>query len=80
MMGGDRWSGEVDRYIVWPAQSTEYKTGMMKILELRERAMEALGEDYDPKAFHRVVLLNGALPLTFLERAVDDYIAAARGQ
>ncbi|UCG24026.1 MAG: DUF885 domain-containing protein, partial [Chloroflexota bacterium] len=80
VMGGDRWSGEVDRYIVWPAQSTEYKTGMMEILALRQRAMEALGEDYDPKAFHRAVLLNGGLPLTVLETVVDDYIETAQGQ
>jgi uncharacterized protein (DUF885 family) len=73
-MGGDRWSGEIDRYIVWPAQSTGYKVGMLKILELRQKAMEALGDDFDPKAFHRVVLLNGSLPLTILEKVVEEYI------
>ncbi|HSJ55495.1 MAG TPA: DUF885 domain-containing protein [Anaerolineae bacterium] len=67
---------EVARYIVWPGQATAYKIGMMKILELRQRAMDALGERFDLKAFHNVVLGNGAMPLEVLDRVVDDWIAA----
>jgi len=67
---------EVDRYISWPAQATGYKVGMIKILQLRQRAMDQLGDRFDLKAFHRVVLTNGSLPLEVLERLVDDYIAA----
>jgi uncharacterized protein (DUF885 family) len=68
------FSYEVDRYIVLPAQATGYKVGMIKILELRQRAMDALGEEFDLKAFHNVVLSNGGMPLDILERLVDDYI------
>jgi uncharacterized protein (DUF885 family) len=71
------WSHEVDRYAVWPAQATGYKIGMIKILELRQRAMDRLGDRFDLKAFHNVVLGNGSLPLSILERLVDEYIAAA---
>lgn len=80
VMGGSLWNSEVDRYIVWPAQSTGYKVGMLKILELRQRAMEALGDHYDPKAFHRVVLLNGNLPLSILEKVVGEYIEVTLAQ
>ncbi len=73
-LGGSRWENEVDRYIVWPAQATEYKIGMLKILELRQKARTTLGDAYDPKEFHRVILLNGSVPLPILERIVDEYI------
>jgi uncharacterized protein (DUF885 family) len=67
---------EVDRYIVEPAQATGYKVGMIKILELRQRAIEQLGEEFDLKDFHNVVLGNGSVPLDILERLVDEYIDA----
>ena len=66
---------EVARYICWAGQATAYKVGMIKILELRQRAQDKLGERFDLKEFHNVVLGNGSLPLEILERVVDDYIA-----
>ena len=68
------FSHEVDRYIVIPAQATGYKIGMLKILELRQRAMDELGDQFDIKEFHNLVIGNGALPLEILEKLVDDYI------
>ncbi len=67
---------EVSRYITWPGQATAYKIGMIKILELRQRAMQQLGDQYDLKEFHNVVLGNGSMPVDVLERVVQDYIDA----
>ncbi|WP_257173284.1 DUF885 family protein [Colwellia sp. M166] len=66
---------EIERYIVMPGQATSYKVGMMKILALREKAKTALGNKFDLRDFHDVVLKNGAVPLDILERFVDRYIA-----
>ncbi len=66
---------EIERYFVLPGQALAYKVGMNKIMELRTRAETALGENFDIREFHNVVLTNGALPLTILERLVDQYIA-----
>lgn len=65
---------EIRRYLVMPGQATTYKVGMLKILELRERAREALGAGFDIRAFHDTVLGGGALPLSILEQRVDDWI------
>ncbi len=65
---------EIERYIVLPGQACAYKIGMMKILELREKAKQALGPKFDLKQFHRVVLANGAVPLSILEENIDAYI------
>ncbi len=65
----------VERHIVMPGQATAYKIGMIKILELREKAKTALGDKFDIRDFHEVVITNGAVPLDLLEDLVDDYIA-----
>jgi uncharacterized protein (DUF885 family) len=65
---------EVERYIDNPGQALSYKIGMIKILDLRERAKRELGPKFDIRDFHDVVLKNGAVSLTILEQLVDDYI------
>jgi uncharacterized protein (DUF885 family) len=67
---------EVERYIDTPGQALSYKVGMIRILELREKAKAALGARFDIRDFHDVVLKNGAVALPILEDLVDDYIAA----
>lgn len=69
---------EVDRYIVWPGQALAYKVGQLKILELRERARQELGNRFDIRAFHDEILSAGALPLDVLEARVDAWIKARK--
>jgi len=66
----------IERYIVIPSQATAYKIGMMKILELRENARSQLGDTFDIREFHDVVLKNGALPLDVLEDVVNSWLAS----
>lgn len=65
---------EIERYIVWPSQATGYKIGMLKIQELREKAKKALGDKFDLREYHDVVLTNGAVPMEILEQNVNKYI------
>jgi uncharacterized protein (DUF885 family) len=70
---------EVDRYIAWPGQALAYKLGQMKIIELRERARQQLGERFDLRAFHDALLADGPLPLDVLEANMNRWIAAQKG-
>ncbi len=70
---------ETNRYIVNPGQATAYKIGMIRILELRERAKQKLGTAFDIRAFHDVVLGSGTVPLDVLEENVDAWIAQRKG-
>ena len=65
---------EIERYIVWPGQATSYKMGMLKILELREKAKETLGDKFDIRKFHTIVLDQGIVPLFILEDIIDEWI------
>ncbi|WP_417479940.1 DUF885 domain-containing protein [Maricaulis maris] len=69
---------EVERYIVWPGQATSYKTGQMRIRQLRDFAQAELGDAFDYGEFHDVVLTNGSLPLAVLTALVNDYVDEKR--
>ena len=67
---------EIERYAVIPGQATAYKTGQLAILDARARAEAALGERFDLREFHELVLMNGAMPLALLQEQVDVWTAA----
>jgi len=69
---------EIERYIVMPGQACAYKIGEIKMVELRDRARKALGDKFDLREFHDVVLKNGSMPLNLLERVVEAYITSAQ--
>jgi uncharacterized protein (DUF885 family) len=65
---------EVDRYIAWPGQALAYKLGQLEIIKLRDSAKQRLGANFDIRAFHDEVLVNGALPLDVLDSEVTSWI------
>lgn len=69
---------EVDRYMVWPGQALAYQTGKMKILALRAKAEQELGEKFDIRDFHSQILNSGPLPLGALERKMERWISATK--
>ncbi len=70
---------EIDRYIGWPGQAVSYKMGELTIKKLRAKATKELGNQFDIKAFHDAILKNGSVPLPILEKEIDSYISAQKG-
>jgi uncharacterized protein (DUF885 family) len=70
-----RSRSEVRRYITLPGQATGYKIGMLKIMELRRGAEDRLGDRFDIKGFHDLLIASGSQPLSILERRVEEWIA-----
>lgn len=70
---------EIERYLVMPGQACAYKVGMMKLLELREKARRELGEAFDIREFHNRILMNGAMPLEVVESVIDRWIRETSG-
>ncbi|WP_019834049.1 DUF885 domain-containing protein [Sphingomonas sp. PR090111-T3T-6A] len=79
-MGKADVTAEVERYIAIPGQALAYKVGQLTILKEKAKAKAALGAKFDPRAFHAQVLDTGALPMTVLEKKIDDWIAQQKGR
>lgn len=75
-MAEDEVTVEIERYLVMPGQALAYKVGMMKILELRAFAQSRLGDRFNLKDFHRVILSQGAVPLEILEQVVREWASS----
>ncbi len=71
----DEVQGEIDRYCAWPGQACGYKVGHTAINRLREKAKTALGESFDFRRFNDALVLGGSVPMTVLDRVIDNYIA-----
>ena len=70
----------VERHVVYPSQATAYKIGMIKIIDLKEKAKKALGKKFDIRYFHEAILVNGAVPLTVLEKQIDEMIEGIKNK
>jgi uncharacterized protein (DUF885 family) len=75
---GDDLQAEIDRYIAWPGQALSYKVGQLKILELRKRAQDQLGDKFDIRAFHDEMVSGGAMPLDVLDARTNSWIASVK--
>jgi uncharacterized protein (DUF885 family) len=73
-------ASEVERYAAMPGQACSYMIGELKIIELREKAKKALGDKFNIREYHDVVLDTGSVPLELLERQVDAYIRSKGGR
>jgi uncharacterized protein (DUF885 family) len=69
---------EIERYMAWPGQALSYKIGQLKILELRQKAQDKMGDQFDIKVFHQKVLESGSLPLALLEKKINNWIASGK--
>jgi len=69
---------EIERYVVWPGQATGYKVGQLTLLRMRAMAEQQLGDRFDIRAFHEMILLNGAMPLVILEESVKSWIETVK--
>ena len=69
---------EIERYVVWPGQATAYKTGQLAFFKMRADAEAALGDEFDLREYHEMLLKDGAMPLGILEGVVDDWVAAEK--
>jgi uncharacterized protein (DUF885 family) len=78
-VGEARAVSEAERYMAIPSQALAYKIGQLEIQRLRAAAEDALGEDFDIKSFHNMILTNGALPLDILEEEVQRWVDEQRG-
>ena len=67
-------SAEIERYMANPAQAISYKIGQLKIISLRKKAEEKMGDRFDIRIFHQKILESGALPLSILEEKIDHWI------
>ena len=69
---------EIERYVVWPGQATAYKVGQLSMLRLRAMAENQLGDAFDIREFHEMILMNGAMPLEILEESVESWVQAQK--
>ena len=69
---------EIERYVVWPGQATAYKVGQLSMLRLRAMAENQLGDAFDIREFHEMILMNGAMPLEILEESVESWVEAQK--
>ncbi|WP_380872768.1 hypothetical protein ACFB49_36810 [Sphingomonas sp. DBB INV C78] len=79
-MGETDATAEVERYIAWPGQALAYKVGQLTMSRLKAKAQKELGAKFDPREFHAQILMTGALPMTVLEKKIDDWIAVTKAK